>query len=62
MRKYRWLYIFLVTYSFYILFFSLSPAEEDLSAVVKMIQSSTVLILTYDNEGNILGQGRSYNY
>jgi len=41
--------------------FSLSlSAQEELSAIVKRIEPSTVVILTYDKEGEILGQGSGF--
>ncbi|MCK4525836.1 tetratricopeptide repeat protein [candidate division WOR-3 bacterium] len=40
--------------------FPLSSAEENLPAIVKKIEPSTVVILTYDKEGKILGQGSGF--
>jgi tetratricopeptide (TPR) repeat protein len=60
MRIPRWFLIPLIVFLFCLAFFLSSLAQEKLSAIVKNIEPSTVVILTYDKEGEILGQGSGF--
>jgi tetratricopeptide (TPR) repeat protein len=60
MRTRQW---FLMLFSILLLcvaVFSSSLAEENLPTIVKRIQPSVVVILTYDKNGKILGQGSGF--
>ena len=60
MRIPRWFLIPLIVFLFCLAFFLSLLAQEELSAIVKRIEPSTVVILTYDREGEILGQGSGF--
>ena len=60
MRRYQ---VFLIMSTIVLLSFtSLGSiiAQEELTEIVKMISPSTILILTYDGEGNPIGQGSGF--
>jgi tetratricopeptide (TPR) repeat protein len=60
MRIPRRFLIPLIVFLFCLAFFLSSLAQEKLSAIVKKIEPSTVVILTYDKEGKTLGQGSGF--
>ena len=60
MRIPRWFLIPLIVFLFCFAFSLSLLAQEELSAIVKKIEPSTVVILTYDKEGEILGQGSGF--
>jgi len=60
MRTHRWFLIPSIVFLFCFAAFSLSLAQKNLPAIVKRIAPSTVVILTYDEEGKILGQGSGF--
>ena len=60
MRTHRWLLMPSIVFLFCFAFFSSSLAQEELPAIVKRIEPSTVVILTYDKEGEMLGQGSGF--
>lgn len=60
MRRYQ---LFLITFTVILLSFTSFGsiiAQEELTEIVKMIEPSTILILTYDEEGNPTGQGSGF--
>ena len=61
MRKHQQ---FLIPWSVLFLFIEAfcSSAQENLPAIVKRIEPSAVIILTYDKEGKALGQGSGFFY
>jgi tetratricopeptide (TPR) repeat protein len=60
MRQIRHFYIPWVTLFFCFMFFPPALAKEELSIFVKKIVPSTVVVLTYDKDGKILGQGGGF--
>ncbi len=60
MRTQRWILIPSITFLFCFMFFPTLLAQENLPAIVKKIQPSTVVILTYDQEGVALSLGSGF--
>lgn len=60
MKTHRWFLIFWFVLLLCFVFISSSLAQENLPAIVKKVEPSTVVILTYDKEGKILGQGSGF--
>lgn len=60
MRTRQWFLVSSITFLFCFAFLSLSLAQEKLPAIVKRIEPSTVVIITYDKEGQILTQGSGF--
>ena len=60
MRTHRWILIPSIVFLVCFATFSSSPAQENLPLIIKRIEPSTVLIITYDKEGKILGQGSGF--
>ena len=60
MRQLRHFLIPLVTFSLCFIFSLLALAQEKLSEIIKKIEPSTIVILTYGNGGKILGQGSGF--
>ncbi len=60
MKMQRWIKMLLSIFLFCSAVLSSSLAQENLSAIVKKIDPSAVVILTYDKEGKILGQGSGF--
>jgi len=60
MRTHRWFLKSLIILPVCFAFLPSSLAQEKLPAIVKRIEPSTVLILTYDKEGKILAQGSGF--
>ncbi len=59
MRRSRHL-IFKVFFLFFILTVSSAPGQENLPVLIKKVAPSIVVIVTYDQEGKILGQGSGF--
>lgn len=59
MRRSRHL-IFNVFFLFFILTVSSAPGQENLPVLIKKVAPSIVVIVTYDQEGKILGQGSGF--
>jgi len=60
MKMHRWFSMSLIVFLFCIAAISSSLAQESLPALVKKIEPSVVVILTYDEEGEVLGQGSGF--
>ena len=60
MRIHRRFLILWIIFIFSTAVLPLSSAEENLAAIVKRIEPSVVVILTYDKEGKILDQGSGF--
>lgn len=60
MSRHRWSLIPSITFLFCFMFFPLSLAQESLPAIVKRIEPSVVVILTYDGEGKVIVQGSGF--
>ena len=60
MRQLRRFLIPSVTFLFCLIYFLPAPAQEKLPEIVKKIEPATVVILTYDNDGKIIGQGSGF--
>jgi len=60
MRTHQWFLMPSIVFLFCFAFFSSSLAQEKLPAIIKRIDPSIVVILTYDKEGKILGQGSGF--
>ncbi len=60
MRQLRRFLLPSVTFFFCFIFFLQALAEEKLPEIVKKIEPSTVLILAYDKDGKIIGQGSGF--
>ncbi|MCK4407590.1 MAG: tetratricopeptide repeat protein [Bacteroidales bacterium] len=60
MRTYKYFLIHYIIFLFFFAFFVTSIAQEKLPAIVKMIEPSIVVIVTYDKEGEILSQGSGF--
>ena len=60
MRTRQWFLMLFNILLFFVAVFSSPLAEENLPAIVKRIQPSVVVILTYDKNGKILGQGSGF--
>jgi Tfp pilus assembly protein PilF len=60
MRQLRRFLIPSVTFFFCFIFFLQALAQEKLPEIVKKIEPSTVVILTYDKDGKIIGQGSGF--
>lgn len=60
MRRLQRFLIPSVTFFFFFIFALPALAEEKLPEIVKKIEPSTVLILAYDKDGKIIGQGSGF--
>jgi tetratricopeptide (TPR) repeat protein len=60
MRQFRRFSIFLVSIFFCSIFTLIALAQEKLPGIVKKIEPSTVVILTYGKDGKIIGQGSGF--
>lgn len=60
MKKHKLIFMFCVLILFSFLVFSSSLAQENLRAIIKKIEPTVVLIITYDNTGKPLGQGSGF--
>jgi len=60
MRQLRRFLIPSVTFLFCLIYFLPALAQEKLPEIVKKIEPSTVVILTYDKDGKIIGQGSGF--
>jgi tetratricopeptide (TPR) repeat protein len=49
-----------IVFTFFIAVFSSALAQENLPGIVKKIEPSAVVILTYDKEGKLIGQGSGF--
>lgn len=60
MKKYQWLLMPWISFIFCIAFSSFVYAQGDLSVIIKQIQSSVVVVLAYDTNGQLLNQGNGF--
>jgi tetratricopeptide (TPR) repeat protein len=60
MRAHQWFLMPSIVFLFCFAFFSSLLAQEKLPAIIKRIDPSIVVILTYDKEGKILAQGSGF--
>ena len=56
----RTFFIFVIMYGFLFSAYSAAIAQENLTALIKKVEPSTVLILTYDKSGKTLLQGSGF--
>src|SRR4030042_1470570 len=52
--------IFKVFFLFFVLTVSSAPGQENLPVLIKKVEPAIVVIVTYDQEGKILGQGSGF--
>lgn len=60
MRQLQRFLLLSVTFFLYFIFFLPALAQERLPEIVKKIEPATVVILTYDKDGKIIGQGSGF--
>jgi len=60
MRIHRWFLTSSIATLVCLVFLPSSLAQEKLPAIVKRIEPSTIVILTYDKQGEVLGQGSGF--
>ncbi|MGQ9638810.1 MAG: tetratricopeptide repeat protein, partial [Thermodesulfobacteriota bacterium] len=60
MKEHRWLLISSYIFLFCFVSVSSSWAQEGLTQIVKKIQPSTMVILTYNEKGDVIGQGSGF--